>query len=608
MTAVRADAPAAVRVPALQVRGLRITAGTGREARLLVDAFDLDLDAGECVAVVGESGSGKSLTTRAITGLLAPGLHAAGSVRLDGQELVGAGEATWRRVRGRRIALLPQDPFTMLSPLRTVAEQIRDGAQEDLDDADIVRRLAEVGVGDPGVAGRYPFQLSGGLRQRVGLAAALASDPDILLADEPSTALDVTSQRKVLALLQDLRRRRRLGLLIITHDLRVAFAVSDRVVVLYAGATLEIGPSEAVEQAPLHPYTRGLMDCEPAIGRRAPRLRGIPGSVPRADAVADSCAFAGRCPHAQPVCRSARPPARPVDPGHVSACVRVDELRPELAVGPGAQDHAPLLLPADLAPVLEVVEVRRVFPGRRGGSAVRALDGVSITVGEGEAVGVVGESGSGKSTLARVISGLEAADAGSVRLLGVPAGAAGRAGPVQVVFQDPSSTLNPARAVGAILADALRAGGRAGGPAEVAALLARVALPEQYARRKPVALSGGERQRVAIARAIAPGPRLLLADEPVSALDVSVQAQVLELLRELQAQLGIALVFITHDLAVVRQVVHRLYVLKDGKVVESGPVDEVLDRPAAPYTRELIASVPRSDPGWLAPSAATAVG
>ena len=580
----------------VSIRGLRISSRVDGREQLLVDGLDLDVQQGQAIAIVGESGSGKSLTTRAMTGLLAPGLVAQGSIRIDGKEFIGANEPQWRSVRGRRIALLPQDPFTMLSPLRSVADQIRDGARGPVSEDDLAARLREVGIEDAAVAKRFPFQLSGGLRQRVGIAAALASDPDVLLADEPSTALDVTTQRRVLSLLRRLQRERGLALVIITHDLRVAFSVTSRIVVLYAGSVLETGATQSVEESPTHPYTRRLIECEPTVDHRMSDLVGIPGSVPRAQEIVGQCAFASRCELADDECRSTRPVLTEVADQHSVACLkRAQILRHHFESRVASEPERS----GEATEVLRLIDIKRTFAGRRGSAPVKALRGVSITVRAGESVGIVGESGSGKSTLSRIIAGLEVADSGTIDFPGQPPRDPRRPSPVQVVFQDPSSTLNPARKVGAMLSDALARAGKPSGKADVSRLLDEVSLPHAYAERKPAALSGGERQRVAIARAIAPGPRILLCDEPVSALDVSVQALVLSLLRDLQQRMGISLVFITHDLAVVRQIADRLYVLRQGLVVESGPTVSVLSEASDPYTRELIASVPRAGDDWL---------
>jgi peptide/nickel transport system ATP-binding protein len=593
----------------LAVEGLRIQARLGRTPRTIVSSLDLEVAAGETVGIVGESGSGKSMTARALVGLLPAGVQADGAVTVGGRNLLGLKERSLRRVRGREVALLLQDPFTMLNPLLRVGPQIvetaRDGSR-----AEAVRRLAEVGIHDTGVADRYPFQLSGGMQQRVALAAALASDPDLLIADEPSTALDVTTQRQILELLRSVQEARGMGLVLITHDLRVAFSICTRIYVLYAGSVLEVAPGAELERAPLHPYTLGLLLSEPSVERRLEELPAIEGSVPAPDEVAGRCPFVPRCRWAAAACSAGSPPLREVAPGRQSACVRVEEIEPALsAARVVTEEPAPreVEAPAVVEPLVRVEAVEKRFHATRGSGEVAALAGVSIEVGESESVGLVGESGSGKTTLARCVVGLETPSAGRVVVDGVDASEYARLDAatrrqlrrrVQMIFQDPYSSLNPVRTIGAALREALAVGPDPG--ARVAELLELVGLPASYADRKPVALSGGERQRVAVARALALRPRLLVCDEPVSALDVSVQAQILNLFSSLRSELGLGYLFITHDLAVVRQVVERVYVLYRGEVVESGPVDRVLDAPEHPYTARLVESVPRTDPGWLA--------
>jgi oligopeptide/dipeptide ABC transporter ATP-binding protein len=598
----------------LRVEDLRIRSRLGGRDRTIVTSLSLAVGRGETIGIVGESGSGKSLTARAIMGLLPAGLHASGRVEYGGRNLLEARERELAALRGTEIGLIFQDPFTMLSPLRRcgrhIDELLRDQSGRRLGRrerrAEAVRRLAEVGIGDPGVADRYPFQLSGGMRQRVGIAAALARDPKLLIADEPSTALDVTTQREILALLKSLQRSRGMGLVMITHDLRVAFGMCDRIYVLYAGSLLELATAAAIEEEPRHPYTLGLLLSEPSAERRAAELRPIRGSVPDADDVIGQCAFAPRCDWASEACTAAAPPLRPLPEGGLTACVRADDIRGEMVERQrAARADAPVAAARGAGePLLRCTDVRKAF------GTVHALAGVSIEVGVGESVGLVGESGSGKTTLGRCVVGLEVPTTGSIVLGGIEA--AGDRPPstreratlratAQIVFQDPYSSLNPVRPIGSALREALgvREPRTRRVDAQVRDLLARVGLPADYASRKPVALSGGERQRVAIARALAVRPRLLVCDEPVSALDVSVQAQILNLFARLREEEGLAFLFITHDLAVARQVVDRAYVLYRGEVVEHGPVDQVLDRPAHDYTRRLVDSIPRSGGGWI---------
>jgi peptide/nickel transport system ATP-binding protein len=585
-------------VTVLEVRDLRIVAPQG----VIVDGLDLTVGEGETIGIVGESGSGKSLTARALVGLLPAGLRASGSVTFRGRELLGTRERAWREVRGSEIALLLQDPFTMLNPLMRVGRQIDETAPAR---GQAAARLAEVGIREEHVADRYPFQLSGGMRQRVGLASALASDPTVLVADEPSTALDVTTQREILRLIRSTQEARGMSVVLITHDLRVAFSVCDRVYVLYAGQLLEVGTAAELEHNPSHPYTHALLAAEPLLEHRLERLPAIPGAVPRAEAVRGQCAFAARCRFTADACRSARPPLRGVGDGRATACLRYDEIKSSLV--PTARESSVRIderSPADV--LLRVEDVSKSF-----GGAHPALDGVSIVVGRGEKVGLVGESGSGKTTLARCLLGLETPSSGRIELEGLNVSDYATLSneerrrarqSAQIVFQDPYSTLNPARNVGFTIGEAIRrARTRGGGAPTVAELLELVGLPAAYSVRRPSALSGGERQRVAIARALALQPSLLVCDEPVSALDVSVQAQILNLLLDLNEQIGLACLFITHDLAVVRQVSERVYVMHKGRIVEAGPTADVLAAPREDYTRTLIESVPQSDPAWLAP-------
>jgi peptide/nickel transport system ATP-binding protein len=608
--------------PALSVTGLHVTGPSG----LIVGGLSLAVGYGETVGIVGESGSGKSVTARALTGLLPPGLTADGTVRVGGDLLpLDGGHRAWRGVRGARITLLPQDPFTSLSPRHRCGDQIAmalRGLPKAARKAAVLASLAEVGL-PARVARQYPFQLSGGMRQRVAIAAALVTKPDVLVADEATTALDVTTQREVLDLLAGLQRERDMGLILVTHDLGVARGRADRITVLYAGRVAEQGDAAVVLAAPAHPYTGRLLDCDPPLDVTLARLPTIPGSVPRLAQVGAACTFAPRCALATDECRSAVPPLAEIGAGHRAACVHAGQFttdHPErLVVPPAAPVPAPergapvagpptgqapepagpvLAGPVSAGPVSAgPVSASQVLasPGLAGplpALAIRglrksfgghvALDGVDLDIAPGESVAVVGESGSGKTTLARIVVGLETADQGSVRT--------GGARPPQIVFQDPYSALNPSLSVGSSLRDALRAGGRS--KSEVGELLDMVGLPAAYARRRPRALSGGERQRVAIARALAARPGLLVCDEATSALDVSVQAQILNLIAELRASLGLSVLFIAHDLAVVRQAAQRVYVLYQGRIAEQGVTGEVLSAPAHDYTRRLMASVP----------------
>jgi peptide/nickel transport system ATP-binding protein len=604
--------------PVLGVAGLRIDRVRAGHTDTIVSSIDLSLDAGETIGIVGESGSGKSMTARAITGLLPPTLVASGEVRYEGRNVLALKEREWRKIRGREIGLILQDPFTMLNPVLRCSGILQESMLQERRmrrgemRAEAQRRLVEVGITDPTVIDRYPFQLSGGMRQRVAIAAALARDPRILIADEPSTALDVTIQREILTLIKRIQEARGMALILITHDLRVAFAMCDRIYVLYAGSLAEVGPSSGIEAEPLHPYTHGLLLSEPPAEHRVSELITIPGSVPAPDEVAGRCPFSPRCRWAAPRCREGTPSLVQVAPGRSSACVRLPEIRDDMSAlrERGEQQVHPSVPRRITDPLIDVRDVHKVF--HAGTRTVTALEGVSIEVGEKESVGLVGESGSGKTTLARILVGLENATGGQVEIAGIPAADWSRLSrgdrsklrsTVQIVFQDPYSSLNPMRSVGWTLGEAVSIHNPSvkNVKARVEELLQSVGLPPSYAQRKPVALSGGERQRVAIARALAAEPRVLICDEPVSALDMSVQAQILNLFTALRAKLGIGYLFITHDLSIVRQISEYLYVMYRGQIVESGPTEQVLTQPSDPYTINLLHSVPRSEADWLAP-------
>ena len=610
------EAPTAT--PVLRVDSLSIDRTGSHGPDPVVSSFSLDLAPGETVGIVGESGSGKSVTARAIMGLLPASLSARGEVLYADRNLLDMSERDWRRVRGGEIGLILQDPFMMLNPVfrcgRIIEESlVWDGGRPSraARRAEVVRRLAEVGLTDPSVADRYPFQLSGGMRQRVGVAAALARDPKVLIADEPTTALDVTTQKEMLTLLRGVQTARGMSLVLITHDLRVAFAMCDRIYVLYGGSLVEVAPASELERSPQHPYTQGLLLSEPSVEYRVAELPSIPGSVPKAKDVTSCCSFAPRCQWAQPACVDGAPPLLPIGPTRLSACIRLPEIAADMAL-----ERTQASMPAPLQgtpvpsgrPLIEVRDLCKVFTSNQ--RSVAALDRVSLEVGDGESVAIVGESGSGKTTLARTLVGLERPTSGDIVIDGVPASdwstlsARDRRklrSTVQMVFQDPYASLNPMRSVGSALSEAIRSNDPEAKdlPARVAALFETVGLHADYAARKPAALSGGERQRVAIARALAVNPRFLICDEPVSALDVSVRAQIINLFASLRQERGVGFVFITHDLSMLRQVTERVCIMYRGRVVESGPVDQILDAPSDPYTIRLLESIPRSESAWF---------
>jgi ABC-type glutathione transport system ATPase component len=533
----------------LSVRDLRV--GFATEGGLLqaVDGVSFELAPGEVLAIVGESGSGKSVTAQTILGLTrSHNARIAGSALLGGSDLVAAGEAELQRVRGERIGMVFQDPMTSLNPVYRVGDQIVEAirAHRDRMNGKEARTLAvtmldSVGIPEPQRrVDAYPHELSGGMRQRAMIAMALALEPEILIADEPTTALDVTIQAQILDLLRQLNRERGLATILITHDLGVVAEVADRVLVMHEGRIVERGDLDEVFYSPKEPYTRSLL-----------------GAVIRLD---------------QP------PPQRPSRDG---------------------------------SQLLEVTDLTKRFPIRRGtllnrgDDQVRAVDGVSLRIQSGETLGLVGESGCGKSTLSRAILQLTKPTSGSVRFEGREiAGRSRRAmqplrREMQMVFQDPYASLNPRKRVSQIVGEPLRLQGITTGAelrGEVGKLLERVGLSPGHADRYPHEFSGGQRQRIGIARALALRPKLIVADEPVSALDVSIRAQILDLLADLQEEMDLSYLFVAHDIGVVRHVSDRIAVMQAGKIVEEGTTEQVCERPVHPYTRTLLAAVPVPDP------------
>lgn len=608
--------------PLLKVSGLTVRHLGAEHERTIFSNVDLSVARGETIGIVGESGSGKSMLTKAIMRMLPPYMAHEGRIELDGLEITNLSLRKVHQLRGDQMTLLFQDPFTMLNPVLSAGEHILEALRankkfrKEISKQEskkiVLERLSEVGIHDAAVAGRFPFQLSGGMRQRIALATALARNPKLLIADEPSTALDNTTQAEILALLKNVQQSRQMGLILVTHDLRVAFSVCDRIYVLYAGSILEVGPSVELEKAPLHPYTHGLLLSEPPIDRRIEVLTSIPGSVPSFDNVLGKCAFAPRCNWQTQVCLDGTPQLRNVGERHVSSCLRLQEIKSELIVDRTGRNTAdsPFVnlstqsaLPS-ITPVLRIQSLKKTFINSQN-RKVEAVQNVSLEIAPGECVALVGESGSGKTTLGRCIVGLEVPTSGSIELDGLEAtnynsisreSRAALRKKAQIVFQDPYSSLDPRQTVADCLSEVMQVNGEGKDSrnSRIDALLKHVGLPESYRVRLPESLSGGERQRVAIARALAVEPKLIICDEAVSALDVSVQAQILSLLRKIQEEMGISLLFITHDLAVVRQIADRAYVMKNGLVVESGLVDDVLSRPQNEFTQKLLSSVPSS--------------
>ncbi|MBI5937245.1 MAG: ABC transporter ATP-binding protein [Betaproteobacteria bacterium] len=594
----------------LLLRDLRVEIAAGDRRLMPVDGVSLEIGPHECVALLGESGCGKSLTALALMRLLPDGLAiTGGEARLDGTDLFALPERAMQTVRGGRLAMVFQEPMLSLNPVLTVARQIAEalavhrGMRGGAAKAEIERLLLAVGL-PAELAASYPFQLSGGQRQRALIATMLAGEPRFLIADEPTTALDVTVQAQILRLLKQLQAERGMGLLLITHDLDVARDMADRVAIMYAGEVVEWAARDVLYGRPFHPYTQKLFSVLPSTQRRGERLDHIPGSVPPLGTAFSGCRFQERCPQVWARCQQEAPGLYELQAGHRVRCHLAVEDRPGVAQ---AKPSIVAGATADRAPLLQVRGLALHFPIRRGlfrrsVGAVKAVDGVSLELRAGETLALVGESGCGKSTLARGILRLIEPTAGSVRLgdeeVGRLSGEALRKkrAEMQIVFQDPFASLNPRMRVGEVLEEGLQAlrpeVGKAERKERVARLLEQVGLDASAALRYPHAFSGGQRQRIAIARALAVAPKLLICDEPTSALDVSVQAQILNLLKDLQREHGLAYLFISHNLAVVAYLAHRVAVMYRGRIVEEGEAASVMARPLHPYTRLLLASAP----------------
>jgi peptide/nickel transport system ATP-binding protein len=573
--------------PAVRVRDLHVTLHRDGVAGHVLRGVTLDVAPGEIVALVGESGSGKSTLDLAIQGLLASDADpiVTGSILVDGFEVVGASPKELRSLRRSKIGAVFQDPSASLDPTMRVGRQLRESIY---DGTAPHTWLETVGLPDPaGSARSYPHQLSGGQRQRAMIAMAMADRPTVVLADEPTTALDVTVQAQILKLFGRLRSEFGTAILFVTHDLAVAASIADRVVVLYAGQIVETGPLDEVLDRPGHPYTVALLTARLELD--APKQQQLPvlaGEPPSPANVGAGCSFAPRCPLADARCL--HEPLLLPHAGTLVACHHVDRVGSDL--WERRADDWPQQAERRDDRVLEARSVVVRFKGRRANDRkVLALDDVSLEVGDGEAVAVVGESGSGKSTLLRVAAGLIVPDAGTVRYRGE--------GRPQMVYQDAAASLTPWLTVGELVEERLRRTPvkRAERRQAVVDALGTVGLSPAIARSKPADLSGGQRQRVAIARAIVVPPGLLLCDEPTSSLDVSLAAAILNLLGVLRRRFDMATLFVTHDLAAARYVADRIVVLRQGVIVEEGPAERIITAPDHPYTRELLASMPRRE-------------
>ena len=586
-----------------------------------VGNVDLTVEPGEALGLVGESGCGKSMTGLSIMGLLPPGGKiVSGSIKLDGRELVGLSDAELRAIRGNDVAMIFQDPLTSLDPTKTIGYQVAEPvrlhkrASKRAAMARATEVLGLVGLPRPAERlGDYPHQLSGGLRQRVMIAMALSCEPKLLIADEPTTALDVTIQAQILALLHDLKDRLGMAMLLITHDMGVIAGHADRVQVMYAGRMVEVTSTPNLFQHMRHPYTRALLASIPRLsqdGRR--RLLTIGGLPPDLSQPPAGCRFAPRCSRATDKCRDQEPALTGETADHLFSCWHPVDGPADAGTTAAVQEASRPAAPDGAGvPLLEVRDLVKEFPVTAGAilqrkvAAVHAVSTVSFTVATGETFGLVGESGCGKTTIGRVVVALERPDSGSVLLNGQDISTLSggdlrrQRRDLQLMFQDPYSSLDPRMRVGSIIREPLsiqHVGSRHEQQQRVFELLDEVGLPRSAVERYPHEFSGGQRQRIGLARALTLSPKVIVADEPVSALDVSIRAQVLNLMKRLQADHGLTYIVISHDLAVVKYMADRIGVMYLGKLVEMGSAEDIYQRAAHPYTAGLIATIPVPDP------------
>jgi peptide/nickel transport system ATP-binding protein len=629
-----AEAPApsvlpstAASTPLLSIRELHVHFVTSRGVVRAVEGISYDVNPGEVVALVGESGCGKSVSALSIMRLLAkPAARIAhGRIMFEGRDLLSLSEGEMREIRGQQISMIFQEPMTSLNPVFTIGDQITETLFMHRDitkqaaRARAVELLNLVGISDAeNRLDQYPHQFSGGMRQRVMIAIGLACDPKLIIADEPTTALDVTIQAQILQLMKDLSRRLGIALIIITHNLGVVARYADRVNVMYAARIIEQGTADEVFARPRHPYTVGLLRSVPRLDKpRGAKLETIDGLPPNLLDPPQGCRFAPRCPAAIERCSDAPPPLIEVEPDHYSACIRAPELaeRGPEAIGlvRAKGDVAPTRLGVSGTPLVEVQKLTKHFVVSRGSvifreppTIVRAVNDVDFAIEAGQTLGLVGESGCGKTTVGRLILRLEEATSGRVLFEGENLTGAGSDAlkklrrKIQVIFQDPYSSLNPRMTVGQIIAEPLMVHGLVQGRKEARNraenLLTQVGLFAYMADRYPHELSGGQRQRVGVARALAMEPKFIVCDEPVSALDVSIQAQIINLLEDLQQTFGLTFLFIAHDLAVVRHISDRIVVMYLGRIMEVADREALYDNPRHPYTQALLDAAPVPDP------------
>jgi peptide/nickel transport system ATP-binding protein len=605
-------------VLALQAKDLTVSARIDGAMVPAIRALSFDLEPGKILGLVGESGAGKSMVGRAVAQLLPAGFSiTSGTLAFEGDDLVRMAPEKRRALLGRAIAFIPQAPMSSLNPVLTIGAQfdehlarLGEASRKARRDRAIAMLTAAKLPRTAELLGQYPHQLSGGMCQRVLIALAFSSNPRLVIADEPTTALDVTTHPPILRLIADMQREHGTAVIFITHDLRLAAQFCDQITVMYAGRAVESGPARAVLSTPAHPYTRCLQLANPSMRAERRALYVMPEQMPSLRQLRDlaGCHFAPRCPLVRDDCRRGEPPNMAVAADHRAACLRAAATA---GIAAAARDATPAK--AAERPLLQIDGLQKLYAvggGLFGGSrTVAAVKQASFSIAENEFVALVGESGSGKSTIAKLLVGLEQPTAGTIALNGTDLAATRHVAPrasVQMVFQDPQSALNPRRRVASIVTQAMEAGSRHARWDERLArtreLLAEVGLSADFAARLPGQLSGGQRQRINIARALCTLPKILVADEIVSGLDVSIQAQLLNLLARLRAELGFAMLFISHDLSVVRHLCGRVLVMYGGEIVEQGPVEAVFGNPQHPHTRALMSSVPPDDPqtAWKA--------
>jgi len=607
--------------PLLEVADLAVTFPTDGAPVTAVRGISYRIDSGEVVAMVGESGSGKSVAAMAVVGLLPEYAQVRGSVRLHGTELLGLADEAMSRFRGEAVGMVFQDPMSALTPVYTVGDQIAEAIeihQPRVGKRAARRRAVEllelVGIAQPERRARaFPHELSGGERQRVVIAIAIANDPDLLICDEPTTALDVTVQAQILEVLKTARDITGAGVLIITHDLGVVAEFADRALVMYAGRVVESAEVDDLYRDRQMPYTVGLLGSVPRLdAAQGTRLVPIPGAPPSLVGLSPGCPFAPRCPLVIDECRTEEPELVEVGPGHRAACIRTEQVNGRSAADIyGIDTSLRAAEPGDSPVVVRVRNLVKTFSLTKGVvlrrtiGEVRAVDGVSFELRQGRTLGIVGESGSGKSTTLHQILELVAPQSGSIEVLGTDVAALSWASrrslrrDIQVVFQDPVASLDPRLPVFELLAEPLQANGfgKSTTNARVAELLDIVGLRRADATRFPAEFSGGQKQRIGIARALALQPKILALDEPVSALDVSIQAGIINLLLDLQERFSLSYLFVSHDLSVVKHLAHQVVVMYAGAIVEQGDSWQVFSNPQHDYTRRLLDAVPKPDPG-----------